>query len=299
MANLKYELINSVNPVAVKQRQAFEYARANNLNEAARLLNEAAHGITEPKMRGWLKQQLAEYTHLVSPPETQLILKAAINDNPRIIRPVGGIDYQRINPSNKSQFVQCADYIKSNFENGNELVLEANSYASQLIFQPDAAENFEETVRELGWLLGFKAQRPEKEFGQGPDVLWEVGDKTYFVIECKNGATSENPINKHDCNQLNGSIVWFSGKYGGEFKCVPVMIHRKTDYEHAASLDEKVGIIDEEKLDALRNAVRKCASAIAAARWGDSTAIGAVLNESGLTKEGIQKLLVKPRRVRR
>jgi len=299
MANLKYEPINSINPVAVKQRQAFESARRNNLSEAVRLLNEASNGLTEPKMRGWLKQQLAEYTHFINPSESQIILKSAINENPRIIRPISGIDYQRIDPSTKSQSIQCAEFIKSNFANGNELILEANSYTSQLIFQPDTSEVFEETLKELGWLLGFKAQRPEKEFGQGPDVLWEVGDKTYFVIECKNGVTSDNPINKHDCNQLNGSIVWFSGKYGAEFKCVPMMIHKNTEYEHAASLDEKVGIIDKNKLDDLRFAIRKCTSSIAAGTWGDTTAIGIILKDNGLTREGIQKLLIKPRRARK
>jgi len=93
--------------------------------------------------------------------------------------------------------------------------------------------------------------------------------------------------------------VWFSGKYGAEFKCVPMMIHKNTEYEHAASLDEKVGIIDKNKLDDLRFAIRKCTSSIAAGTWGDTTAIGIILKDNGLTREGIQKLLIKPRRARK
>ena len=227
----------------------------------------------------------------------EVILKSAINENPRITRPISGIDYQRIDPSTKSQAIQCADFIKNSFANGNEVVLEVNSYTSQLIFQPDASEAFEETVKELGWLLGFKAQRPEKDFGQGPDVLWEVGDKTYFVIECKNGVTSANPINKHDCNQMNGSIVWFSGKYGDDFKGIPIMIHPKTEFEYAASLDASVGIINGKQLEGLRNEIRKCASSICAGTWGDPATISGILKDNGLTKDGIQKLLLKPNRV--
>ena len=297
MANLKYEQIKNVNPIAIIQRQAFESARRNNHNESKRLLNEAVNKVADPKIRGWLKQQLAEYTHFVNPTESQVILKSAINENPRITRPISGIDYQRIDPSTKSQAIQCADFIKNSFANGNEVVLEVNSYTSQLIFQPDASEAFEETVKELGWLLGFKAQRPEKDFGQGPDVLWEVGDKTYFVIECKNGVTSANPINKHDCNQMNGSIVWFSGKYGDDFKGIPIMIHPKTEFEYAASLDASVGIINGKQLEGLRNEIRKCASSICAGTWGDPATISVILKDNGLTKDGIQKLLLKPNRV--
>ncbi|UGY28893.1 hypothetical protein HU675_0020150 [Bradyrhizobium septentrionale] len=49
--------------------------------------------------------------------------------------------------------------------------------------------------------------------GRGPDNLWALGALQYLVIECKSGAVKASSINKHDCNQLNGSMNWFADKY--------------------------------------------------------------------------------------
>jgi len=56
--------------------------------------------------------------------------------------------------------------------------------------------------------LGLRAQWPEKELGDGPDVLWAPGDGPYLEIEAKTGAT--NPlIYTREANQLTGSVTWF------------------------------------------------------------------------------------------
>jgi hypothetical protein len=73
---------------------------------------------------------------------------------------------------------------------------------------PGTANKFEEAVKNLAYMLGFNGQRPENDFGKGPDNLWSTGSLKYFIIECKNGAINEI-ICKEDINQLNGSINWF------------------------------------------------------------------------------------------
>ncbi|NEP85262.1 MAG: hypothetical protein F6K39_48560 [Okeania sp. SIO3B3] len=120
-----------------------------------------------------------------------------------------------------------------------------------MIFKPDTADIFEESLKEIARYIGFNSQRPEAECGRGPDVLWEVGNQVYFVIECKNGATT-NTINKGYCNQLNGSGVWFIDKYDKTCSFTPIMIHPSVRLEYAASLQENTRIINGEKLDLFR-----------------------------------------------
>ena len=54
-----------------------------------------------------------------------------------------------------------------------------------LIFKTGTANKFEEAIKQLGFFLGFVAQRPENDFGRGPDNLCIGGKQNYFVIECQ------------------------------------------------------------------------------------------------------------------
>ena len=105
-----------------------------------------------------------------------------------------------------------------------KLQLDINGLLEDLKFVPDTAKTFEEAMREVAEFIGFKAQRPENDFGKGPDVLWAVGGLRYFVIECKNGAVSQT-VNKSDCNQLTGSIMWFRDRYDHSCSSEPILVH--------------------------------------------------------------------------
>lgn len=118
-------------------------------------------------------------------------------------------------------------------------------------------------MRELGAFLGFGSERPEDQVGVGPDNLWALGAQGYLVIECKSGAVIAERVCKHDTNQLNGSIVWFSNKYGTTCSMTPILVHPKTVFEHAASPDSRIRIINEAGLTKLRDAIRVYAIALA------------------------------------
>jgi hypothetical protein len=291
LVHLKYEPAVSSNLITLKQREAFSDACRNDHLAAAAAINEAVNQTNDVKVKGWLMQQVAEYQHLVNPAESQLTLRSGISFNPRITRPIGGIDYKRLSPAAVNQAVQCVSRLKR-YDDGNRLIIEVNSYLEQLVFREDMAEAFEEVTKEIGSILGFRTQRPEKEFGRGPDVLWEVGERTYFVIECKNGVTSQNPINKGDCNQLNGSMIWFAEKYDSTCSAIPVLIHPKTETDHAASLHAEVRIITVELLEQFREAVRKFAIAAGSANRSNPNEIRSILEEFGLSHKGLLKFTV-------
>lgn len=110
----------------------------------------------------------------------------------------------------------------------NDLILWVNALAEALDWGEDNSKRFERAARDLGAFLGFGSQMPEEDFGKGPDNLWSIGNLSYFVIECKSGAVKAQAISKHDCNQLTGSMMWFTKQYDKSCAATPIMVHKKT-----------------------------------------------------------------------
>jgi hypothetical protein len=149
------------------------------------------------------------------------------------------------------------------FIEGNELIIWVNGLLDDLDWGEEGSRRFEAAMRELGAFLGFGSERPEDQVGVGPDNLWALGAQRYLVIECKSGAVLAERVGKHDTNQLNGSIVWFGKKYDATSTMTPVLIHPKTVFEHAASPDARIRVINGAGLTRLRDAIRACAVALA------------------------------------
>ncbi|MCA3644375.1 MAG: DEAD/DEAH box helicase, partial [Methylobacterium sp.] len=79
---------------------------------------------------------------------------------------------------------------------------------------PEAsATRYEEALANLGAFLGFEAERPEKTYGVGPDVLWRTDGAFDFVIEAKSEKEERNPLYKKDHAQLLEAENWFKGTY--------------------------------------------------------------------------------------
>ena len=79
---------------------------------------------------------------------------------------------------------------------------------------PQSTSNqFEESLKNLGNILGYNASRPEDEDGVGPDVLWLLSASEALVLEAKSRKTGAKPITKEEHSQLLESMVWFSENY--------------------------------------------------------------------------------------
>ena len=63
--------------------------------------------------------------------------------------------------------------------------------------------------------MGFDAERPEKIYGVGPDVLWRTNSDFDFVIEAKSEKDEKNPLYKKDHAQLLEAEHWFKQEYPG------------------------------------------------------------------------------------
>jgi len=252
LSTVTYETTPHIDEVSMALREAFEKTEERRYREAAKAIEEVKNKVSDKKTKGFLMQIIAEYINFVNNEEAQQILLSAMQYNKGIIRPLSGIQHERLVSKPDTQAQALVDYINENALKPNGYVLKINALLEVLDFSQDTANRFEEALKDISFMLGFVSSRPEFERGKGPDNLWAIGNNSYLVIECKNGTITDT-IKKHDCNQLNGSIVWFNNEYlGNGFTCFPIMIHNSNVFEHACSPDANIRIITPKHLAEFR-----------------------------------------------
>ncbi len=247
LVHIKYTTNSTDLRVAVARRKAFDAASISDLPAAVRAMQGEVNAATELAVKGWLMAELAEYTHPLNAVDAQQILRSAVQLNRQLIRPLVGIDYSRLSAVAGGQGTASLAYIRERFEKPNEFIVATNAIADGLAFRPNSYQLFHRAMRDAASVLGFRAQLPESEYGAGPDVLWAVGDLCYFVIECKNEATTDS-VNRRDCNQLAGSMNWFDAKYDSTCTATPLLVHPASVFEHAATPPPGARVITREKL---------------------------------------------------
>ena len=246
--------VSNADPVTMALRKAYDQALVNNSNDIGNgIINSLPNA--NKVMGSYLKLRAAEYVNLYDQVESQKLVLSAAKDNSRVLKPIDGIGYHKLEGELLEQARECKNYLQS-FANPNVPIIELNGVFEDLKFEPETAARFELAFAQLARFIGFTSQRPETVSGRGPDVLWRVGANHYLVIECKNGAVTDI-INKHDCNQLNGSGEWFENKYGADMVYVPIMIHPAKKFEHAATPKVATRIMNVEKLELLKKNVRE------------------------------------------
>ncbi|GEN58014.1 DEAD/DEAH box helicase [Halolactibacillus alkaliphilus] len=261
LINIKYNKENNFDNFIVKQRTAFNHAKIRDYRKAYDVIQELVNGQDSDITKGYLKYKLARYQYFIDSAESQQTLLSAKKLNHQLLQPIDGIEYKKIKSDNIPQANKINQFLMSEYSDTNDFVLGMNSIIDRLVFAKKTSEQFEQAILELGQHLGFFSQRPEKEFSKGPDNLWLSKNKG-FVIECKNGTTTES-INKKDCNQLNGSIEWFSKQYPVIDDFTPILIHNSKKFEYAASPNPNIRIIERDNLDKLKVKLREFTTQVA------------------------------------
>lgn len=269
LLDVKYNHKNSFDELVVKQREAFNYASVRDYHNAAQVIEDLANKQTNHNLQGYLKYKLAKYTHFTNQVKSHEIMMSAKNLNSQLLQPVDGIKYEKMQLSNLSQATKIREYCLAKYSSTNKYILKVKSIIDKLIFAENTSNEFEQAIKEIGEHLGLISQRPEREYGKGPDNLWG-GDQTFLIIECKNGATTKI-ISKRDCNQLNGSIIWFEDQYLNEQNYIPIMIHPNSKFSVDASPNPKIKIMNEEKIDLFRSNLREFAAEVSNANYEVST----------------------------
>jgi len=248
LANLSYDSNPKFNSISFVLREAFDLVEIGYLNEAIDLIEKTKNGLNDLEMIGYLKQIMAEYTNLFNPIKAQEILLSAKKDNRYLLKPIEGIQFTNRIVQYGSQSENLIRYISLNNLDPNKYILKIESTLEKLSFGI-SANKFESALRDISHLIGINSNQPEAECGFGPDNFWDVGESIFFVIECKNCTITET-INKHDCNQLNGSIQWFKNLYSNpKYNCTPILIHNSNVFDYSCSPDSNIRIMTPDLLE--------------------------------------------------
>lgn len=268
LASIEYDKVAIVDNTIVAMRQAFDKEGIGRYDEAFSIIESEKNQNTtlDEKSKGFLMQLMAEYKNFSSPTQAQEILLSAQKLNSAVLRPIKGIQYEKLQSFSEGQGINVLKYIADNKFSANNYLIHVGSILDDLIFTEDSFNSFEDAIQKVASIIGIHSSRPEKEGIKGsPDNLWAIGNLEYFVIECKNGVKSNTTtISKSDCSQLLSSIQWFENLYeGNEFKCYPIIIHRVSIFDSSASPDPRTRIMTEELLNRFKTSVKSFAENVA------------------------------------
>lgn len=272
-----------VSEVAVNRRIGFDAGSVGQYGPAAQAISKAVNLAEDEVEKGWLQEELATYQNMTDPVAAQRTLAGAVRLNPRVTRPLEGVTYVRLS-AHANQAKASAALLSSRWYDRESLLLGINSLLEDLRFGPASSDTFEDALEVLAQVLGFGAQRPERDTGHGPDVLWAMGGRHYLVIECKSESTSSK-IWRRDVAQLAHSISWFDENYDKTCSSTPVIAHPIAQLERNAAAPEGTRILTEAMNDTLGKSVRAFAIALADQQgWQDESKIADQLQQQGLTK---------------
>ncbi|MEM8738092.1 MAG: helicase C-terminal domain-containing protein [Planctomycetota bacterium] len=287
LVGIRYPATTEIDQVAQARREAFDELRSTGSRDAMKTLIQVTDQVSDRWHKGYLTAEIAAIIDQFDAVEAQELLLRAKKLNRGVMKPADGIAYAKLKPETEGQAARCHKYLSDRFSSRNDLVVSINSVLERLKFEPETSESFEDALHQLGRLLGFVSQRPEKEYGSGPDVLWGLGGMSFAVIEAKNGAIVDT-IKRDYCNQIGGSVRWFKERYDAECEPIPVMIHPSRQLDDAATSVDGLRIIDQEKLSGLVTAARTFLTAVAGrASFGTPEGIGKLLNQHGLNQSAI------------
>ena len=201
--------------------------------------------------KGWYLQLMAKCAYYRSKIESEKIQKKAHSLNRYVLMPIN-VHYTPKDITNMSSL----RIVKKQFNKlrtFDELQLKVKAILVNLSFGV-SSNKFEESMKDIGALLGFVSERPDQEFKVGPDNLWiSPNSHKYFVIECKNEVLNERKyISKQEVGQMNNHIGWFEEQYGQEQDVEYIHVHQTKEYSSQANYNKQVRILTPEKLELLK-----------------------------------------------
>jgi len=280
LARTSYRSEGTVRDSVVATREAFNRAIAHDFAGAASAIRAAADMCSDPAERGWLLEQQAVYRHPTDPAGAQRILLKAMTYNHHVLHPLAGVSVERVRPA-QQQAQAVGEYFEATFSDLLDANLGTRALFEELIWDKEHTDDAERVWQELGRLLGFVSERPEKRYGTGPDNLWAMNNGKDLVFDLKTGAL-EQPIKKSDVDQLGGHLRWHREHYP-DTQAIALLVHRAAEYDRRGTPPEGTRIFTQEGVERLREAVVSLTVAIPSSEWGNQTRVAQELISRNLT----------------
>jgi replicative superfamily II helicase len=199
--------------VAGAERKAFKLQRLGQFEKALQILEKLMSEEnlkSEGPRRAWLAATAARIAYQMNDEERGQKLQThafsvSNNHSPPKIRPTY---VTRPIPGKQSAAIVAR---MLEYDLRGALLADFDEAVAELVPTASAAR-YEEALANLGGYLGFDAERPEKVYNKGPDVLWRTDAVFDFVIEAKS-KKEDNPLYKNDHAQLLEAEAWFKATY--------------------------------------------------------------------------------------
>jgi len=204
--------------------------------------------------KGWYLQEMARYMYPTSKSKSNSLQITAHEKHPYLLKPKEGMRIAKVTSNGQKRVEMFIDWIKT-FDSHEDLYLTIDALLSDLRFGVEA-DAFEKAFDDLAKYLGFIGQRPDKQYGEGPDNLWVLKDNLYLLAECKSEVDlNREEINRHETGQMNNASAWFKETYPGiAFKTIMIIPTRKL--AHGAAFNDDVEIMRNRNLRFLMTNVR-------------------------------------------
>lgn len=234
-----------------KEHEAEIAYRKSDYDKAVSKYRELANSMNVDLEKGWYLQLAAKCEYHRSKIDSIRIQESAHRNNSYVLFP-NTVRYKAKNIANLTSLHIAKEYLHK-AKTYDDLQLKINSLLANLSFGV-ASNKFENSMMEIGNLLGLVSDRPDKEFKVGPDNLWIYPNtRKYFVIECKNEVlTSRNTINKEEVGQMNNHVGWFEETYGKDCDVVYIHVHPTNIYSEKANYTMAVRVLTPDKLEQLK-----------------------------------------------
>jgi len=279
LSDAEYDCSPNIDSIVVALRNAFEQECLERYDEACSILQAEIYATDDPRTKGLLMQYMAEYMSFNNPSKAQEILLSARNYNSRVLKPIDGVQIDRLCYPQSGQAACAIKYYKDSAWKANEYIVHVDAILNNLVFSNDPADRFEQALADIGTIIGIASSRPEREYGgKAPDNLFALGNSEYAIIECKSGSTADQ-ISKRDCGQLLQSIEWFKNLYKDpNLKCHPILVHSSAVFSSDASPSKEMRIMTPQRLTLLCNAVGSFAKAIVQDNANSTSEVERILN---------------------
>ena len=210
--------------------------------------------IKDPLEKGWYLQTLARYNYPLSKTNSNTIQKSAFGNNKQLLKPKEGISYNKLAYINENRIKRIKEWLYS-YQSYQDAMITLDGILSDLDFGIES-EKFEKALQEVGELLGFLSERPDKEYKRGPDNLWCGVDNQYYLFECKSEVNQERTaISKHEAAQMSSHCGWFEKVYG-EAAVRYILIIPTINLSFDANFTHKVRIMRKGKLRLLKTNIK-------------------------------------------
>ncbi len=227
--------------IAAEERRYFNQVRSGYYAKATGIIEKFARETDglDPGIRGWLFELGARAAHhCLQVSKREQLQREAYSHNKNLHRPTTETHYSPLSPPTE-QALRVAAYVEG-FALVRGTLADFESIVEFLV--PSATSNqFEEALKNLGLILGFSADRPEKEQGVGPDVLWILDNKTAWTIEAKSKKLPNKSLTKEEHGQLLQATLWVEEHYKG-LEQVGIIVHPNANATQSVTVGKTMAL---------------------------------------------------------